>query len=329
MFACLCGCGRTDAPSLDSSAFGSGQTYSLAIGYGASESDSLHSALQELSEKVSASSNGAINIDLYSSEELGSVFEIAEQVRAGNLDGVVLTSDEALPYCPQISVLRLPFLFRNYGDVESVLNSDVSSEITEGFLDHQMVPIAFFGGALWQISNQLRPVENPQDLTGMMLHTTDDELTLTVYERFGALPAPLERTELAEAMQKKVFHGAVGSLNDLRENGLESVQNYLSVLNIQYDAEILIFSEETWDSLPNGVQKIISSCAAESGKKQRDQIAGSEEALLQSLSNNMEIIEPDRKAFKEISDPIYDQYISQNSWADELIRHIKKQIKEA
>lgn len=325
----LYGCGRSDITDLDSSAFGAGQIYTFDIGYEGSEDDSLHTALQEFTENVSSASQGAINIDLYSSEELGGASKMAEQVRAGNLDGAVLSSNTALPYCPQISVLRLPFLFQNYEEVERVLESDAAEEITEGFSESQMIPLSFFGGSLWQVSNQLRPVNTPEDLTGMMLHTTDDELTLTVYEKFGALPAPMESSELASALSKKVFHGAVGSFVDLEKYGLSSLQSYLSVLNIQYDAKVMVFSEKIWEDIPSGVRKILSECAQDAGRNHRQLIMDSENSIREKLSESMEIIVPEVNPFKEISDPIYDQYITQNTWADDLVKHIKKQIKDS
>ena len=329
MIFSICGCGRPDTVSLDSSAFGAGQTYALAVGCEEPENSSLYSALKEFAEEVHSASQGAITIDLYSDAELGDASEMSEQVRAGNLDGVILSSGSALPYCPQISVLKLPFLFRDYDEVERVLESDAAEEITAGFTENEMVPLSFFGGSLWQISNDLRPVDSPEDLTGMMLHTTDDELTLTVYERFGALPAPLDPDELASAIDNKVFHGNVGSLSDLRDYGLQLHQDYLSVLNIQYDARVLVFGEKTWDALPRGVQEILSECALEAGRNHRQQVIEAEDSFRQALSDSMKIIEPEIKPFQEISDPIYDQYIAQNTWAEELIDHIKKQIKDS
>ena len=192
VLALCCACGRSgNGNSSMQSEETMSEPVTLSVGYTADPSSSIHTMLQDLADDLYRRSKGKISLELYGESELGNEAELAEQVTAGQLDAAVLSSDTLRPYCNKISVFRLPFLFKDYNEAETVVNSKVGEEILEDLTENHMIPLCYASGYLWQISNNLRPVEKPADLTGMMLHTTDDELTLTVYECFAALPAPL------------------------------------------------------------------------------------------------------------------------------------------
>ena len=261
-----CGCGRSGSGSSSlSSEPALSAPVTLSVGYTAPPSSSVHTMLQDLADELYSRSKGMISLELYGEGELGTEAELAEQVMSGQLDAAILSSDTLRPYCNKLSALRLPFLFKDYNEAEAVIGSKVGEEILEELTDSHMVPLCYASGYLWQISNALRPVEKPADLTGMMLRTTDDELTLTVYECFAALPAPLSIEELPGALEKQVFNGQVGSLTDFSNLSLSGTQQYLSVMNIQYDTDIMVVSESFWESLPPSYRKLVKSCA-------RDQI---------------------------------------------------------
>lgn len=325
----LCGCGRAGLASSESGDLFASDPVSLAIGYTVSESDSIHSMLQDLADLLYSRSRGQISLDLYGNSELGDESEMAEQVMAGNLDAMILSADTALKYCPKISVLRLPFLFGSYAEADAVLESSVGEEIVADLGDYQMVPLCYAEGTLWQISNALRPVASPEDLTGMMLRTTGDELTLTVYEHFGALPAPMDPEELSSAIQNRVFNGQVGSLTAFRNYELSPLQPYLSLVNIQYDTSVLVMSSKVWEDLPGLYQDVIRSCAAEAAGVHRDYIRSSEDVILHNLGSSVEVITPELKPFRSLSKAVYEEYENQNEWAEDLIARIEKERKTA
>lgn len=326
----LCACGRgSESSSSMLSEDALADPVSLSVGYTASDSAPIHTMLQDLADRIYSDSKGMISLDLYGEGELGSEKELTEQVMAGQLDAAVLSSDTLLPYCPKISVLRLPFLFENYNEAEAVLNSKAGTEILSDLKDSHMIPLCYADGHLWQISNSLRPVKKPEDLTGMMLHTTGDELTLTVYENFAALPAPLDMEELPLSLQNHVFNGQVGSISDFNELALVEHQQYLSMMNIQYDTNILVASEEFWNVLPPSYQRLVKRCAEEVASSHRAFIQTNEETLLKGLRTSMDVLDPSLKSFKEQSEVIYEDYQRQNSWAEDLIAAIKAQRKKA
>ena len=205
----------------------------------------------------------------------------------------------------------------------------MGEEILEELTDSHMVPLCYASGYLWQISNALRPVEKPADLTGMMLRTTDDELTLTVYENFAALPAPLDKEELLPALERQVFNGQVGSITDFGALELAGTQPNLSIMNIQYDTDVLVASESFWDSLPPSGRELILDCAKEEAAEHRSFIQTNEETILKGLRTSNDVREPSLKAFKEQSEILYEDYARQNSWGEDLIQKIKAQRKEA
>lgn len=322
-----CACGRSGGGMQSEESLS--EPVTLSVGYTADPSSSVHTMLQDLADDLYRRSKGKISLELYGEGELGSEGELAEQVTAGQLDAAVLSSDTLRPYCNRISVFRLPFLFKDYNEAETVVSSKVGEEILEDLTENHMIPLCYASGYLWQISNDLRPVEKPADLTGMMLHTTDDELTLSVYENLAALPAPLDMEELPGALEKQVFNGQVGSVTDFSNLGLSGTQQYLSVMNIQYDTDILVASESFWDSLPPSYRELVKSCAQDRSAAHRAYIQTNEETILKRLRSSMDVTEPSLKAFKEQSKTLYAEYSLQNSWGEALIGKIEAQRKKS
>ena len=325
-----CGCGRSGSGSSSlSSEPALSAPVTLSVGYTAPPSSSVHTMLQDLADELYSRSKGMISLELYGEGELGTEAELAEQVMSGQLDAAILSSDTLRPYCNKLSALRLPFLFKDYNEAEAVIGSEVGEEILEELTDSHMVPLCYASGYLWQISNALRPVEKPADLTGMMLRTTDDELTLTVYENFAALPAPLDKEELLPALERQVFNGQVGSITAFGALELAGTQPNLSIMNIQYDTDVLVASESFWDSLPPSGRELILDCAKEEAAEHRSFIQTNEETILKGLRTSNDVREPSLKAFKEQSEILYEDYARQNSWGEDLIQKIKAQRKEA
>ena len=94
---------------------------------------------------------------------------MSEMVSMGNLDCIMMPSGQEAVYAPKIAVLGLPFLFANYEQVYKVLDSEVGESLVEDLANHNMIQLAYWENGLRQITNNVRPIEKPEDLKGLKL----------------------------------------------------------------------------------------------------------------------------------------------------------------
>jgi TRAP-type C4-dicarboxylate transport system substrate-binding protein len=128
----------------------------------------------------------------------------------------------------------------------------------------------------------------------------------------------------------EVFTSLQQGLLDAQENPipiiytfkLNEVQRYVSLTGHVYSPAPLLQSKKTWDRMPPDIQKILLDTALEVAKYQRNLIREQEQRQIGELrAKGMTVIEnPDRTAFREAMQPVFDQF--QGQFGKELVQRI-------
>lgn len=278
---------------------------------------------KELVEKKSPK----IKVEIYGAAQLGTEREQMEMVKLGTLQATRGGAFEAAS--PKLLALLLPFLFRDLDHVHKVLQSpigDVLAEVTE---EHGIKILAWAdSGGMRQITNNIRPINTPEDLKGLKVRTPPIDAIIRCMKAFGATPVSVPYADLYMALKTGVADGQENPFVHIYHKKLWEVQKYLSIVNYQYHPDPFFISLKWWKSLPLDVQAVLKDAAIEASEysdrlHEQDAIVAKQELEEKGMIIN-EISEENRALFIEKGKEVYDYYINKEICTKELVDLIQE-----
>ena len=133
-------------------------------------------ALQFMARVVEERTAGRHRIRVFHSRQLGEEKDTIEQTRVGAID---LNRTNVAPIgslIPAANVLALPFLFRSFNHLHTVLDQAIGQEILAGSQRHGFIGLTFYDSGSRSIYNSVRPVRSLADLKGLRIRVQQSEL---------------------------------------------------------------------------------------------------------------------------------------------------------
>ena len=308
----------------DSDAFAGGQTFTIKIGHSDTTTNLINVSLENFAKYVEEQSGGAVKVDIYAAEQLGSNAEMAEMLEMGSLDAMMMPQGQEASFAPKINTLGLPFLFPDYDSVYKVLDSEIGDELVADLESHNMIQLAYWENGLRQTTNSKRAINSSADFKGLKIRTPEDAMTMAIFEALGASPSPLAFSELYLALQQGTFDGQENPISNIHANNFQDVQKYLAMTNHKYECKNMIFSLTSWNKYPEDVQNLLKEAAKTYGDEHRKAIVDSQETMLKDLEEaGMEVTYPDVEELKAATASVYDDFYAQNDWAEDLVKRIQ------
>ena len=322
--ACGGGGDSGSADSGDGEGFAGGQTFTVKIGHSDTTTNLINVSLENFAKYVEEQSGGAVQVDIYAAEQLGSNSEMAEMIEMGSLDAMMMPQGQEATLAPKINTLGLPFLFSDYESVYKVLDSEIGDELVADLADHNMIQLAYWENGLRQTTNSKKPINSAADFKGLKIRTPEDAMTIAIFTALGASPSPLAFSELYLALQQGTFDGQENPISNIHANNFQDVQKYLAMTNHKYECKNMIFSLTSWNKYPEDVQNLLKEAAKIYGDEHRKAIVDSQETMLKELEEaGMEVTYPDIADLQAATASVYDDFYAENDWAEDLVTRIK------
>ena len=318
------GGGDSGAAEGDSDAFAGGQTFTIKIGHSDTTTNLINVSLENFAKYVEEQSGGAVKVDIYAAEQLGSNAEMAEMLEMGSLDAMMMPQGQEASFAPMINTLGLPFLFPDYESVYKVLDSEIGDELVADLESHNMIQLAYWENGLRQTTNSKKALNSAADFKGLKIRTPEDAMTMAIFNALGASPSPLAFSELYLALQQGTFDGQENPISNIYANNFQDVQKYLAMTNHKYECKNMIFSLTSWNKYPEDVQNLLKEAAKTYGDEHRKAIVDSQDTMLKELEEaGMEVTYPDIADLQAATASVYDDFYAENDWAEDLVTRIK------
>ncbi len=304
------------------------ETYHIQLAGSVAEDHPITLGLYKFEELLEESSGGRIQVDVYPNGQLGSNREYYEQCQQGNIQmaegGAVVLAN----FTDKFKFMQLPYLFNSRESVQNFLNSESGKALTLEIAEETGIyPLVFFENGWQAVSNSVREVRTPADLSGLKIRTQENDILLEVYTEMGANPMPMAFSELFTAMQQKTVDGQVNPALVASTGNYDEVQEYISDVNAVYDATAISINYDFYLSLPEDLRAAVDQAAQEACAYQLQLSADGEEAAFQELEEGgMKITyltDEERAAFQEATAGVYDWFVAQGT-EPELDRYLEE-----
>lgn len=285
----------------------------LTFGHGLGPGSPRYEGAEKFKELVEARTDGRITIVHAPQATVGDDTEMLTALQLGTLAFTANGQGPVSNIVPEFAALGLPFLFDDLPSAWRVLDGPVGAELTEKAAEKGLVMLAYWDNGIRYISNNLRPIQKPEDLRGMNLRTPPAPIMVDLFKALGANPQPLAFSEVYLALEQGVFDGQENPASTIYTAKFYEVQKYVSKTGHAYEAAPVIASKVIWDTLSPEDQDIIRQAALDAGKYERDLTLNSDDMFLEKLSEEgVEVNDVDKEPFREATAPVY------NKWRAEL-----------
>ena len=264
-------------------------------------------AIDTLAREVERRTDGRYKVQTFYSSALGAERESVEGVQLGTLD-LTLTSTGPLPnFVPDVAILDIPFLFRDYAHARAVLDGPIGQELLTKFQAKGMVGLAWAENGFRHMTNSKRPVNVPDDLRGLKMRTMENPIHIEAYRQFGILPTPMAFTEVFTALQQGTVDGQENPLSVIEAAKLDQVQKYLTLTGHVYSPAVFLMNKARWDSLSDADKQAFLDAAKEAVKANRARVDEDERKAVADLrAKGMTVAENvDKAKFQAALNPVY------------------------
>jgi len=219
-------------------------------------------------------------------------------------------------------VFEMPYIIQNRDHIRRVSQEMLGDTFQPAAEAKGFKILAFWENGFRHITNNVRPINKPDDLQGIKLRTPKGAWRVKMFQSYGANPTPMAFSDVFTALQTGVIDGQENPYAQIASAKFQEVQKYLSITGHVYTPGYILVGKSKFESLPEDVQAALQEAALETQEYVYETAARLEEELLKEIAKEAEVNEADKQAFIEASKPIYDEFASTVEGGDELVKRV-------
>jgi len=271
---------------------------------------------QLFADKVNAACEGRVVIDVYPLGQLGTSSELVSGVQLGMIDMTFLTMAMIGNICDEFNALDTPYLFDSIEECVKVCDTDSKTMqyLTEKLYNETGVKylFSFYFGTRQTTAN--KPIYSPDDMKGLKFRSMNFPFYLSYYQALGAVPTPIDITELAQSLQTGEIEGQENPVDVILSRQIYENQKYLMLTNHMICSQGVVINSFSWDQISEEDQAIIMQCAEETVQESYDYVMGLTEKQIETLVNEhgMQLIDENSGLNLDAFKALVDDYIAKN-----------------
>lgn len=295
----------------------------LKIGHGLDKSHSVHKAMEYLAEKAKEKSNGALEITVYPSQQLGTERQCLELLQIGSLAMTKVSASVLEGFVPIYKVFSLPYIFKNDEHKFSIFEGEIGKELLLKTEPFWLRGLCYYDAGSRSFYTKDKPVNTPDDLSGLKIRTQESATSVRMVNAMGGSATPIAWGELYTALQQGVVDGAENNPPSFYLSRHYEVCKYYSINEHTGVPDVLVISTVVWNDLTEQEQQWMQEAANESYVYQKKLWQESTQESLDAVkAAGVEVIYPDKQPFIDKIQPLLEEFKSEKD-VYELIQNIR------
>ncbi|MCL5775992.1 TRAP transporter substrate-binding protein [Limibaculum sp. FT325] len=284
------------------------------------------SLFQASAEAFASCSNAALGdkaeVVVFGSSQLGNDKELLQKLKLGQVQ-FALPSSIMSSVDDTFGVFEMPYIIKDREHMKRVW-AEMEPTFQAAAQKNGYRIIGLMENGFRHITNNVRPINVPDDLKGIKLRTPSGAWRVKMFQLYGANPTPLAFSEVFTALQTGVMDGQENPYAQIASAKFQEVQKYLSITGHVYTPGYVLVSDKHFSALPEDVQTALLNCGQSTRDKVYEIAAQFETDLLQVIKDaGVAVNEADNAAFVAASKPIYDEFAATVDGGPELVEKIR------
>jgi TRAP-type transport system periplasmic protein len=261
-------------------------------------------------EDIEKGTAGRYKCQIFVGSALGGEREQIEAVQLGTQDLVITSTGPVGNFVPEIKVVDVPFLFRDYDHARKVLDGAIGQDMLTKFSAHGLMALAWSENGFRHMTNNKRAIVSASDAAGLKMRTMENKVHMEGYRTFGILPTPMAFPEVFGALQQGVVDGQENPIPVILASKFSQVQKHLSLTGHVYSPALILTSPRVWSKLSEADKKVFSDAAKASAAATRKKVNDDEaNGIAQLEKEGMQVVKQVNGAsFRDATKPAYANY---------------------
>jgi len=276
---------------------------------------------KEFARRANEKLGDKAEVQVFGSSQLGNDSELLQKLKLSQVT-FSLPSSVMSSVSPEFGVFEMPYIIQNRDHIRRVSQEMLGDTFQPAAEAKGFKILAFWENGFRHITNNVRPINKPDDLQGIKLRTPKGAWRVKMFQSYGANPTPMAFSDVFTALQTGVIDGQENPYAQIASAKFQEVQKYLSITGHVYTPGYILVGKSKFESLPEDVQAALQEAALETQEYVYETAARLEEELLKEIAKEAEVNEADKQAFIEASKPIYDEFASTVEGGDELVKRV-------
>jgi tripartite ATP-independent transporter DctP family solute receptor len=264
----------------------SAQQVRLRYAHVGAEGDIQYWFADEAAKRIPQATEGRVTVQVFPNSQLGGVQEMIDGVKSGSITMGHHEFASLDRVAKDIAVFSAPFVYRDGAHALAATDpqkSEVMQEFNRKLVSEGGMRIVgrLFRGARQMTAKQA--VYSPADLQGKRFRGVPIQLWTTMIKGFGAVPTPVEVSELPTALMAGLVIGQENPLTMINANKLYEVQSHVMLTGHMQNVLPVFINERTWQSISEKDRNAISATLEQIAQETLQQASKAEADLIGEL----------------------------------------------
>jgi len=243
----------------------------------------------EFAAAVNAQTENRILIKVFGAAQLGNVNEMIDGVKSGSIDIALHDPSSLAKFVPDMAVFNAPYVYRDPAHavrVNDPFTSPVLMKLNKELIEKAGIRVisGVYRGAR-QISSKF-PVYSPADLAGKRMRGVPLPIWVSMIKGIGAIPTPMDFSELATALATGVVVAQENPLNNIWSGKIYEVSPFISMTSHMESVQTVFINEKSWQKISEKDKAIIERLSKEYAQKALEWTQAELDDLRQKLIAN-------------------------------------------
>lgn len=277
-------------------------------GYGP-PTTSFSRALTQIGDRLSEKFGDVVDVKyVYNVMDVGyTAGDVAWLVDTGVLTFGYFTMTAGIP---ELELAALPFLFPDSAAARAAMDGELGRAVTERIESQTNYRVlGYFENGFRHISNRVRPVHTPADLTDLTIRVLG--VQARTFELLGADPQAISLADAITGITTGTLDGQENPFANTVTYGIHPYHQYHTATYHSYLSRPIFVHRPSFETWPEALQQELQAAVHEAVAFQRDlhdQEETEAEAIIRAAGGEIVELTPEQKAaFVEAVAPIYDE----------------------
>lgn len=286
------------------------ETVTLQLGHALSPGTPASDNIEALAQKVEKKTDGRVNFDIYGNGQLGSETEMLEQMQIGSMQAGAIMVGSMQYLDLRMAIEDLPYMWTDVDHARKAYKGEFGDYLADIMAGEGMTKIGYMEWGNRHITNNKRPIVEPEDLEGMKIRVAETALRVDAFNQVDALPTVMAFSEVYGALQQGALDAQENPLANIVAPRLYEVQDYLSLTGHFYNTVMLAVDTDTWEQISEKDQQTILNEAEKASDRVIEENDEAEKEYLAELEEYGVKINDnvDTEAFRKEMLPIYEEW---------------------
>jgi tripartite ATP-independent transporter DctP family solute receptor len=253
-----------------------------------------------------------IKLSYFPNGMLGKEADAIQQVRIGAINVMISGTSIWATLVPEISVLDLGYLFKNFDQVGNALDGPAGKTLSDLMLKKSNVVVLGYAYNLGARNIYTKkPIEKPEDLKNLKIRVLPVPNFIATINHMGAVAVPMPGGEVYSSLQMGVIDGLEHDSATVLANKYYEIAKNATLTQHIYNPIMIAMNNSSFQQIPEPLRPELLAAAKEATQYERRQSGLIEQKAVEQLkAQGMVFREIDLNYLRGEVKPVWDDFLA-------------------